>query len=216
MRRSGLRGVRGRGARAACRARSARRNRPRACRIGTSSRVIAPQVMGDRGGQEPDDLTLGEQVGKPRGRPGEHRRGRVERGAGRRAARGARPPCASEASRNTTRSLSTRVRAEAVPRGEDRRPALRRSRRDRRPAYLEARALEVDVVQLGAIDEAVALRVADLRAVLPRVPQQPHHLDVLGALARAAPRVTAGRGARRAAPPSGSRRSSPASLRAPG
>ncbi len=53
----------------------------------------------------------------------------------------------------------------------DHRAALGRARGDGRPPDREVRTLEVDVVQLGAVDEAAGGGVADLRVVLPAVPE---------------------------------------------
>lgn len=43
-------------------------------------------------------------------------------------------------------------------------------------------ALEVDVVQLVAVDEPAGGHVPDLGVVVPAVPQPPDHLDVIGGL----------------------------------
>ena len=50
------------------------------------------------------------------------------------------------------------------------------------PAHREVRAVEVDVVQLLPVDEPAGGGVADLRVVLPAVPQPAQHLDVVGGL----------------------------------
>jgi hypothetical protein len=60
--------------------------------------------------------------------------------------------------------------------------ALRRAGRDGRAADGEPAAVEVDVVQLAAVDEPAGRHVADHRVVLPGVPQPPHDLDGVGGL----------------------------------
>ena len=74
------------------------------------------------------------------------------------------------------------VRHALVAERGDERLALRRPRRDRRALDAEVLALEVDVVQLVAVDEPAGGDVADLRVVLPAVPEPPQHLDVVGGL----------------------------------
>jgi hypothetical protein len=64
----------------------------------------------------------------------------------------------------------------------DQRLALRRARGDRRALDREGAALEVDVVQLLAVDEPAGGDVADLRVVLPAVPEPADHLDPVGGL----------------------------------
>ena len=75
--------------------------------------------------------------------------------------------------------------------------------RDRRALDAEVPALEVDVVQLVAVDEAAGGDVPDLRVVLPAVPEPAHHLDVVGGLVeevgRPAPARPERRGPRHAA-----------------
>ena len=56
---------------------------------------------------------------------------------------------------------------------------LRRPWRDRRPPDGEPGPFEVDVVQLGPVDEAARHHVADLGVVLPAVPEPAQHLDVV-------------------------------------
>ena len=56
---------------------------------------------------------------------------------------------------------------------------LRRTWRDRRAAHTEEAALEVDVVQLVAIDEATGRLVADHGVVLPAVPETHDDVDRL-------------------------------------
>ncbi len=74
------------------------------------------------------------------------------------------------------------VRKVAVGQQCDHRLPLRRSGRDRRPSNVEEPAFEVDVVQLVAVDEPSRLHVAELRVVLPAVPQPPNDLDGVGGL----------------------------------
>nr|BFE73784.1 hypothetical protein GCM10020092_070850 [Actinoplanes digitatis] len=71
------------------------------------------------------------------------------------------------------------VRDAAVRQRAHRRLPLRRPRRDRRALDAELRALEVDVVQLVAVDEPAGCRVPDLRVVLPAVPEAADHLDMV-------------------------------------
>ncbi len=67
-------------------------------------------------------------------------------------------------------------------RDHDHRAALRRARGDGRAADREVRALEVDVVQLVAVDEPPGGGVADLRVVLPAVPEPGGDLHGVGRL----------------------------------
>jgi hypothetical protein len=60
--------------------------------------------------------------------------------------------------------------------------ASRRARRDGGALDAEVPALEVDVVQLVAVDEAAGGDVPDLGVVLPAVPQPAHRFDVVGGL----------------------------------
>ena len=74
------------------------------------------------------------------------------------------------------------VRHRRVRQRGDERLALRRPRGDRRALDAEVAALEVDVVQLVAVDEPAGGGVADLGVVLPAVPEPADHLDVVGGL----------------------------------
>ena len=64
----------------------------------------------------------------------------------------------------------------------DHRLALRRAGHDRRALDAEEAALEVDVVQLVAVDEAAGGDVLDDGVVLPAVPQPADDLDGVGRL----------------------------------
>ena len=66
-----------------------------------------------------------------------------------------------------------RVHRAPVPERGDDRLALRRPGRDRGALDAEVLAGEIDVVQLVAVDEQPGRGVADLRVVLPAVPQPP-------------------------------------------
>ena len=85
---------------------------------------------------------------------------------------------------NTTSAAraTSRYGHASVRQGGDDGLALRRPGRDRGALDAEVPALEVDVVQLVAVDEAAGGGVADLRVVLPAVPEPAHHLDVVGGL----------------------------------
>jgi hypothetical protein len=74
------------------------------------------------------------------------------------------------------------VRHGLVRQGGDDRLALRRARGDRRAAHAEPAPLEVDVVQLVAVDEAAGGGVPDHRVVLPAVPEPAQHLHVVAGL----------------------------------
>ena len=85
---------------------------------------------------------------------------------------------------NTTSALraASSIRNGRVRQHHDERLALRRSWRDRRAPDREVLTLEVDVVELVAVDEPARRPVADLGIVLPAVPQPPGHLDRVGRL----------------------------------
>ena len=170
-----------RGARAASPQRRSARARPARLQLGDEPARDRAQVVWDGGRQQPRVRALLEQVGERRRRAGEdvlagpERDQRVEPVA---ALRGGARVVVEE----HDEVLEHEVRPEAGLGREHDGLALRRARCDRRPADPEALAVEVDVVQPGPVDEAVALGVADLRALLPRVPEPADDLDVLGAL----------------------------------
>ena len=94
---------------------------------------------------------------------------------------------ASRSSRGVTKTTSAlraakRYGTVAVRQCGDQRLPLRGTGDDGRTLHRQVPAVEVDVVDLVAVDEPPGGSVADLGVVLPAVPEPADHLDVVGGL----------------------------------